>query len=62
MMWFQPLARKLTKKPVFMSALAQLPAVTCAYDEKEKVIIMTANAKTLEPMRDLIKDECGVET
>lgn len=31
MMWFQEKARKLTHKPVFMSALAQLPGVTCAY-------------------------------
>ena len=23
---------------------------------------MTANGKTLEPMRDLIRDECGVDT
>jgi len=23
---------------------------------------MTANSKTLEPMRDLIRDECGVDT
>lgn len=62
MMWFQELARKHTKKPVFMSALAQLPAVTCAYAEHETIVVMTANGKTLEPMRDLIRDECGVDT
>lgn len=45
-----------------MSALAQLPAVTCAFAEHEKIIVMTANAKTLAPMHDLIRDECGVET
>lgn len=44
-----------------MSALAQLPAVTCAYAQHEKIIIMTANGTTLEPMRDLIRDECGVD-
>ena len=31
MMWFQERARQLTPKPVFMSALAQLPSVTCAF-------------------------------
>lgn len=45
-----------------MSSLAQLPAVTCAYNKNEQIIIMTANSKTLEPMRDLIRDECGVDT
>lgn len=62
MMWFQGLARNLTKKPVFMSALSQLPAVTCAYAKDEQIIVMTANSTTLEPMRDLIRDECGVDT
>jgi len=61
MMWQQEFARLNTKLPVFMSALCQLPAVTCAYSVKEKIIIMTASSITLEPMHDLIKDECGVE-
>jgi hypothetical protein len=62
MMWYQEKARELTKKPIFMSALSQLPAVVCCYAEHEKIIIMTANAKTLMPMNDLIRDECGVDT
>ncbi|XP_068727710.1 uncharacterized protein [Montipora capricornis] len=62
MMNFQSIARKITKIPIFMSSLCQLPAVTCAYAEKEQIIIMTANGKSLEPMRDLIRDECGVDT
>ena len=45
-----------------MSSLCQLPAVTCGYASDEKIIIMTANGKSLEPMRDLIRDECGVNT
>lgn len=59
---FQSLAREVTKIPIFMSSLCQLPAVTCCYAEKEQIIIMTANGKSLEPMRDLIRDECGVDT
>ena len=62
MMWFQTLARTITHKPVFMSALAQLPAVTCAYAAHEEIIIMTANGETLKPMNDLIRDECGIDT
>ena len=64
MMYYQSLARELpvTHIPVFMSALCQLPAVTCAYAPQEQIIIMTANGETLEPMRDLIRDECGVDT
>jgi hypothetical protein len=61
MMYFQALARRHTTKPIFMSALAQLPAVTCAFNQHELVAIMTANSETLKPMRNLIKDECGVD-
>merc|ERR1711976_858663 len=61
MMYFQKLARQHTKKPVFMSALAQLPAITCAFASHELIAIFTANGKTLKPMRALIKDECGVD-
>jgi len=62
MMYFQELARKHTNKPVFMSSLAQLPAVTCAYNKNEFIAIFTANGKKLGPMRSLIKEECGVDT
>ncbi|XP_074636194.1 uncharacterized protein LOC141894421 [Acropora palmata] len=62
MMNFQSIARQITKIPIFMSSLCQLPAVTCGYAEKEQMIIMTANGKSLEPMRGLIRDECGVDT
>jgi len=62
MMYFQQLARHTTRLPVFMSALCVLPAVTCAFSHHEQILIMTANGKTLEPMRNLIRDECGVDT
>jgi hypothetical protein len=61
MMYFQPLARRYTNIPIFMSALAQLPSVTCAFGRNELVAIFTANGKTLQPMKELIRDECGVE-
>ena len=62
MMYFQDIAREITHIPVFMSSLCQLPAVTCAYSANEQIIILTANSKTLEPMRDIIRVECGVDT
>jgi len=61
MMYFQSLARRNTVKPVFMSALAQLPGVTCAFNQHELIAVFTANSETLKPMRNLIKDECGVD-
>lgn len=61
MMYWQALARRHTKKPVFMSSLAQLPAVTCGYSKYEQIAILTANSVSLEPMKPLIKDECGVD-
>mmetsp|Transcript_24040 Transcript_24040/g.81991 ORF Transcript_24040/g.81991 Transcript_24040/m.81991 type:complete len:361 (-) Transcript_24040:125-1207(-) len=62
MMYFQKLARQHTHLPVCMSSLAQLPAVTSGYSKNEQIAIFTANGKTLEPMRDLIREECGVNT
>jgi len=61
MMFFQDLARShenVGKNPVFMSSLAHLPAVRCAVGPGKKIAIFTANASTLLPMADLIKQEC----
>ena len=60
MMWYQKFARSLTKLPVFMSALCQLPAITCSFGKNEKIAIFTANGVNMEPMEDLIEEECGV--
>jgi hypothetical protein len=61
MMYFQKIARMNCTIPVFMSSLAQLPAVTCAFNKNELIAVLTANSETLKPMRNLIKDECGVD-
>jgi len=61
MMYFQALARQHTKKPVFMSSLAQLPSITCTFSKTELIAIFSANGEHLTPMRELIKDECGVD-
>merc|ERR1711904_344574 len=60
-MYFQQLARRHTHKPVFMSALAQLPAVTCAFAHDELIAIFTANGSGSTPHSSLIRDECGVD-
>ena len=63
MMYLQERLRQheLTHVPVFMSALAQLPAVCCGYSAHEHIAIFTANSETLAPMKELISDECGVD-
>merc|ERR1712187_1027317 len=43
MVWLQAKARQTTNLPVFMSALVQLPAVTCGYSHNMLIAIMTAN-------------------
>jgi len=62
MMYFQDIAREVSTVPVFLSSLCLLPAITCALAENEQVIIMTANGKSLEGMKDLIRSLCGVKT
>ena len=54
-------ARKHTKKPVFMSSLCAAPSVAAAYAPDELIAIFTANKAKLEPMRDLIKEACGID-
>jgi hypothetical protein len=62
MMYYQNHIRNhpLTHVPVFMSALAQLPAVACAYGPEEIIIVLTAEAASLLPMAPLINQECGL--
>lgn len=60
-MYLQQEIRTLTTIPVFTSALAQLPAVTCAFAPHERIAIFTANQGSLEPMRSLLRKECGVD-
>ena len=62
MMYIQEEIRAMTPKPVFMSALAQMPSITTALSPESSIIIVTANGKTLKPMQDLIASECGFHT
>ena len=54
-------ARKHTKKPVFMSSLCMAPTVASAYAKDELIALFTANSHSLEPMHELIKEECGID-
>lgn len=54
MMYFQEYARQLTHLPVLLSSLTQLPSIFNCISKKDEIIIMTANSKSLEPMRKLI--------
>ena len=44
-----------------MSSLCMAPTVAAAYAKDELIAIFTANGNSLEPMRKLIKDECGID-
>ena len=58
---FQHIARRVTHKPVIMSSLCALPSIVCAYAKHERIAIFTANGDSLQPMRQLLRDECGVD-
>jgi len=62
MVQFQGLAREVTDVPVFMSSLCLLPSVTCGFSPKQEIIIFTANEKSLEPLREIIREKCAVDT
>lgn len=59
MMYFQKLAREHSSTPVFMSSLAQLPAVNCAFRKNDQICILTANISSLDPMKDIILETIG---
>ena len=44
-----------------MSSLCAAPSVAAAYAKDELIAIFTANSNSLEPMRTLIKEECGID-
>jgi Asp/Glu/hydantoin racemase/uncharacterized coiled-coil protein SlyX len=59
MMAFQPIARDVASIPVFMSSMVQCPMVSLAYDKFDRIIILTANDKTLKPQKDTLLSACG---
>lgn len=59
MMAFQVLARQIASKPVFMSSMCQCPTIATAFDPSERILILTANAETLKPQKDVLLSNCG---
>jgi len=59
MMAFQPIARQVASIPVFMSSMVQCPMISLAFDKYDKVLILTANSKTLKPQKDVLLSHCG---
>jgi Asp/Glu/hydantoin racemase len=58
---YQKYARNRTDKPVFISSLMQLPAMTAAFSKHETIMVVTANKESLEPLRQELKKECGID-
>jgi hypothetical protein len=61
MQWYQEHARTLTDKPVFISSLMQLPTITAAFAKHETIMVLTANKVSLEPLRQKLKKESGID-
>ena len=47
--------------PVFLSPLVQLPTILSCYATHELVAILSANGRSLEPMRGVLRDNCGID-
>mmetsp|Transcript_84252 Transcript_84252/g.247135 ORF Transcript_84252/g.247135 Transcript_84252/m.247135 type:complete len:446 (+) Transcript_84252:114-1451(+) len=61
MMAFQPIASEIASVPVFMSSMVQCPMVSVAFDKYDKIIILTANSKTLKPQKETLLSRCGFD-
>lgn len=55
----QNIVREHTRLPVLMSSLVQLPTLVQSYGNKEKILVLTANGKSLLDMKGLIYDLCN---
>lgn len=61
MMAFQPIARDVATVPVFMSSMVQSPMISVAFDKYDKVVILTANSRTLKPQKQILLSQCGFD-
>ena len=57
----QKIVRLYTDKPVFLSALMQLPMIVHSYQKSEKIAVFTANGNSLSKMNKLLYDLCSVD-
>merc|ERR1719329_551499 len=61
MMAFQPIARDVATVPVFMSSMVQSPMISVAFDKYDKILILTANSRTLKPQKECLLSQCGFD-
>eukprot|EP00403_Amphidinium_massartii_P031016 CAMPEP_0178405920 /NCGR_PEP_ID=MMETSP0689_2-20121128/18648_1 /TAXON_ID=160604 /ORGANISM="Amphidinium massartii, Strain CS-259" /LENGTH=765 /DNA_ID=CAMNT_0020026951 /DNA_START=57 /DNA_END=2354 /DNA_ORIENTATION=- len=61
MMAFQVLARKIATKPIFMSSMVQCPVLAAAFDQSEKILVLTANSNSLKPQKEVLMSSCGFD-
>lgn len=62
MFWFVERVRKIaSKKIISLSPLMQLPFMVAACAPRDKILVLTANGKSLAPMYDLIKRQIGAD-
>jgi hypothetical protein len=61
MMAFQKIARDVADVPVFMSSMVQCPMISLAFDTYEKVLVLTANSKSLVPQKEALLSHCGFD-
>ena len=61
MMYYQCFARYIAQVPVFMSALIQAATMAAAMEPEERVLILTANAATLQPGKDKLLLDSGIQ-
>lgn len=61
MMAFQPIARDVATVPVFMSSMVQSPMISVAFDKYDKILILTANSRTLKPQKECLLSHCGFD-
>ena len=61
MMYYQCYARHVSDVPVFMSALIQAATMAAAMEPSERVLILTANAAMLQPGKDKLLLESGIQ-
>ena len=60
LMAYQKEVRQYTKLPVFMSSLLQTSIVSSSIEDDDKIGILSANSKTLEPNLKKLLTECGI--
>lgn len=60
MMAYQKLVCEISKLPVFMSSLLQIPIIAASIEPHETIGILSANSNTLKPNMKKLMTECGV--